>query len=199
MLYTSVYTCNARGGENIMNNKIKQMVYAGLLTALAIIIPIQFGFLRIVIPPYFTATLAAHVPMMLSMLISPFVAAVVGIGSTIGFLIAGTPAPVVARAATHIVVGYVGAMIIMKNKSYVKAIAITAPIHGILEALVTIPFVGFSVAVYPALIVTVVGAILHHSADSIIAYAIVKAMAKARKKNIYNVFGEFKTQRALQR
>lgn len=171
MLYTSVYTCDVRGGENIMNNKIKQMVYAGLLTALAIIIPIQFGFLRIVIPPYFTATLAAHVPMMLSMLISPFVAAVVGIGSTIGFLIAGTPAPVVARAATHIVVGYVGAMIIMKNKSYVKAIAITAPIHGILEALVTIPFVGFSVAVYPALIVTVVGAILHHSADSIIAYA----------------------------
>lgn len=85
MLYTSVYTCNARGGENIMNNKIKQMVYAGLLTALAIVIPIQFGFLRIVIPPYFTATLAAHVPMMLSMLISPFVAAVVGIGSTIGF------------------------------------------------------------------------------------------------------------------
>ena len=50
-----------------MNNKIRQMVYAGLLTALAIIIPIQFGFLKIIIPP-FTATLAAHVPMMLAML-----------------------------------------------------------------------------------------------------------------------------------
>jgi niacin transporter len=67
-----------------MNIKIRQMVYAGLLTAIAIIIPIQFGFLRIIIPP-FTATLAAHVPMMLAMLISPPVAAVVGIGSTIGF------------------------------------------------------------------------------------------------------------------
>ncbi|EKQ53183.1 MULTISPECIES: hypothetical protein [unclassified Clostridium] len=177
-----------------MNNKIRQMVYAGLLTALAIIIPIQFGFLKIVIPPYFTATLAAHVPMMLSMLISPFVAVVVGIGSTIGFLIAGTPAPVVARAATHIVVGGVGALIIMKSKSYVKAVAITAPIHGILEALVTIPFVGFGPSVYIILITTVVGAMLHHSADSIIAYAIVKAVAKARNKSIYNVFGEFRKQ-----
>lgn len=177
-----------------MNNKIKQMVYAGLLTALAIIIPIQFGFLRVTIPP-FTATLAAHVPMMLSMLISPFVAVVVGIGSTIGFLISGTPAPVVARAATHIVVGYVGARIIMKNKNYVQVAAITAPIHGFLEALVVIPFIGFNL--YQLIIVTAIGAILHHTADSAIAYVIVKAVAKASRKNIYNVFGEFKTQQAL--
>ncbi len=177
-----------------MNNKIRQMVYAGLLTALAIIIPIQFGFLKIIIPP-FTATLAAHVPMMLSMLISPAVAIVVGIGSTIGFVISGTPAPVVARAATHIVVGYIGARIIMKNKSYTKAAIITAPIHGILEMLVVIPFIGFNV--YQLLIVTAIGAILHHSVDSVIAYGIVKAMAKARNKNIYNVFGDFKTQQVI--
>lgn len=174
-----------------MDNKIKQMVYAGLLTALAIIIPIQFGFLRVFVPPSYTATLAAHVPMMLSMLISPFVAVVVGIGSTVGFLIAGMPAPVVARAATHIIVGYVGARIIMKNKSYVKAVAITAPIHGILEALVSIPFIGFVPAMYPILIITAVGAIVHHTADGMISYAIIKAVAKARKKNIYNVFGDF--------
>lgn len=173
-----------------MNNRIKQMVYAGLLTALAIIIPVQFGFLKIYIPP-FSATLAAHVPMMLSMLISPFVAVVVGIGSTLGFLISGMPAPVVARAATHIVVGYIGAKIIMKNKSYVKAVAITAPIHGLLEALVVIPFIGLNV--YQLIVVTAVGAILHHTADSIIAYGIVKAVAKAAHKNIYNVFGEFKS------
>ena len=177
-----------------MNIKIRQMVYAGLLTAIAIIIPIQFGFLRIIIPP-FTATLAAHVPMMLAMLISPPVAAVVGIGSTIGFLLAGMPATVVARAATHIVVGYIGARIIMKNQSYIKAVAITAPIHGILEALVVIPFIGFNL--YQLLIVTAVGAILHHCVDSIIAYALVKAVAKARHKDIYNVFGDLKTQQAM--
>lgn len=171
-----------------MNNKIKQMVYAGLLTALAIIIPIQFGFLKITIPP-FTATLAAHVPMMLSMLISPAVAIVVGIGSTLGFLISGVPMPVVVRAATHILVGYIGAKIIIKNQSYVKAAAITAPIHGILEMIVVIPFVGFNL--YQLLIITAVGGILHHCVDSVIAYVLVKAVARARRKNIYNVFCEF--------
>lgn len=177
-----------------MNNKIRQMVYAGLLTALAIIIPIQFGFLRITIPP-FTATLAAHVPMMLSMLISPAVAVVVGIGSTLGFLISGTPMPIVARAATHIIVGYIGAKIIIKNKNYIKAAAITAPIHGILEMIVVIPFIGLNL--YQLLIITAVGTILHHCVDSIISYVLVKAIAKASKKDIYNVFGNFSTERAI--
>lgn len=127
--------------------------------------------------------------MMLSMFISPFAAIVVGIGSTLGFLISGMPMPVVARAATHIVVGYIGAKIIMQNKSYVKAAAITAPIHGILEAVVVIPFVGFNL--YQLLIVTAVGGFLHHCVDSIIAYGIVKAVAKSKKKDIYNVFGQF--------
>ena len=72
-MYTNVYTAGNEEVIKQMNIKVRQMVYAGLLIALAIIIPIQFGFLRIVIPP-FTATLAAHVPMMLAMLISPFVA-----------------------------------------------------------------------------------------------------------------------------
>ena len=133
-----------------MNNKVKQMVYAGLLTALAIIIPIQFSFLKIFVPPAFTATLAAHVPMMLSMLISPFVAVIVGIGSTLGFAITGLP------------------------------------------MIVAIPFIGL--ALNWALIVTLVGSIMHHMVDGIIAYAIVKAVAKSRNKDIYGAFGEFTTQ-----
>lgn len=178
-----------------MNTKIRQMVYAGLLTALAIIIPIQFTFLRFYVPPAFSATLASHVPMMLSMLISPFVAVVVGIGSTLGFLLAGTPAPVVARAATHILVGYIGAKIIMKNRSYVKAVAITAPIHGLLEMLVVIPFVGINLNFI--LIITTIGTMIHHSIDGIIAYALIKAIAKARNKSIYNVFGDFRTHQTI--
>lgn len=178
-----------------MNNKIRQMVYAGLLTALAIMIPIQFGFLRIFIPPAFSVTIAAHVPLMLSMLISPFVAVVVGIGSTIGFLISGMPAPVVARAATHIIVGYIGAKIIIRNKSYITAIIITAPIHGLLEMLVVIPILG--IQFNRVLLITAVVYILHHCVDSLIAYSIIKAVAKARNRDIYNVFGDFKTQQAI--
>ncbi|MGN0144477.1 MAG: ECF transporter S component [Clostridium sp.] len=175
-----------------MNNKVKQMVYAGLLTALAIIIPIQFSFLKILVPPAFTATLAAHVPMMLSMLISPFVAVIVGIGSTIGFLITGLPIVVVARAATHIAVGFIGAKIIIKNRSYVQAVLITAPIHGFLEMIVAIPFIGLTVDW--ALIVTLIGSMIHHLVDAVIAYVIVKAVAKSRNKDIYNAFGEFTIQ-----
>ena len=80
----------------------------------------------------------------------------------------------------------------MKNQSYIKAVTITAPIHGLLEALVVIPFIGLNI--YQLLIVIAVGTILHHAVDSIIAYVTVKAVAKARHKNIYNVFGDFKTQ-----
>ena len=143
-------------------------------------------------PPAFTATLAAHVPMMLSMLISPFVAVIVGIGSTIGFAITGLPIVVVARAATHIVVGYIGAQIIIRNRSYVQAVLITGPIHGLLEMIVAIPFIGLTVNW--ALIVTLIGSIIHHMVDGIIAYVIVKAVAKSRKRDIYEAFGEFTIQ-----
>lgn len=168
-----------------MNNKIRQMVYASLLTALAIIIPIQFGFLKVYIPP-FSATLASHVPMFIAILISPMVAVVTGIGSTLGFLIAGMPIPIVFRAATHIIVGYVGARFIQKNKSYLKMSLFTSIIHGALEALVVIPFIGFDI--YQLVIVIGVGAVLHHLVDSSIGYGLVSIMAKSRHKDIYTLF-----------
>ena len=65
--------------------------------------------------------------------------------------------PVVVRALTHIIVGLIGAKIVLKNKNFKKAIIITGPIHGILEALVVIPFIGFDL--YKLLIVTGVGTI----------------------------------------
>ncbi|MBD7909943.1 MULTISPECIES: ECF transporter S component [Clostridium] len=170
-----------------MNSRTKEMIYAALLTALAIIIPVQFSFLRVIIPP-FSATVASHVPMFIAMLVSPMVAVVVGVGSVVGFLFTGLPMPIVFRAAIHILVGLVGAIIIKRSRSYVKASIFTAPIHGIGEALVVIPFVGFNV--YQLLVVVCVGTIIHHAVDSTIAYAIVKAIAKARRKSIYNTFNE---------
>ncbi|MBB6622289.1 ECF transporter S component [Clostridium gasigenes] len=172
------------------NKKVRQMVFAALLTAFAIIIPIQFGFLKIIIPP-FTATIASHVPMFIAMLISPMVAVVVGIGSTLGFSLTGLPLPVVFRASTHIVVGLIGAIIVLKNRNFKMAIIITGPIHGILEALVIIPFVP--VGDYKILIITCIGAIAHHYVDGTIAYALAKAIAKSRRKNIYTAFNDSKS------
>ncbi|SCJ72912.1 Niacin ECF transporter S component NiaX [uncultured Clostridium sp.] len=167
-----------------MNNRVKKMVLAGLLVSLAIIIPIQFGFLKIVLGP-FSATLCSHVPMFLSMLISPVVAIVVGIGSGIGFFITGLPPYIAARALMHAPVGFIGAKVVQKEKNFKKAMLITAPLHGILEALIVIPF-GFNL--YEMLVVVALGTIIHHAMDAVISFVLCKAMAKAQRKDLYSAF-----------
>ena len=163
--------------------KVRRMIYAAILTAIAIIIPLQFGFLKILIPP-FSATLASHVPMFLAMLISPAVAVFVGIGSAFGFFITASP-EIAARAAMHIIVGFVGAKIVQKDKNFTKAILITGPLHGILEGIAVIPF-GFTYE--KVLIVVALGTLIHHFVDAVISYALVKALAKTRKRNFYEAF-----------
>lgn len=156
-----------------MNTKIRKLTYTALLIAFAIIIPLYFGAFKIQLGP-FTATLASHVPIFLSMLMGPEVAIVVGLGSALGFLMTA-PVFVAARALMHVAVGYVGAVIIKKGGSLSKALLITAPIHGILEAIAVIPF-GFTV--YKILVVIGIGTIIHHAMDSAITLVLVKALAK---------------------
>jgi niacin transporter len=148
--------------------KLREITTGAVLTALAIIIPIQFAFLKIIIPP-FTATLASHVPMFIAMVINPTVAVMVGVGSTIGFLLT-SPAYIAARAASHIVVGLIGAMLIKKGKPMLAAFAITAPIHAVIEALAVIPF-GWTA--YQVLVVTGVGTLIHHTVDAAIATSVI--------------------------
>lgn len=157
-----------------MNNNIKKLTYTALLTALAIIIPLAFGFLKIVIGP-FSATLASHVPMFVAMLLGPLPAAMVGIGSALGFLVSA-PAVVAARAFMHTFVGAFGAVLIKKGVSFKKVVAITAPVHAGLEALVVIPF-GYTM--FKVLVVVGIGSFIHHIADGIIAFALIKALSKS--------------------
>lgn len=166
-----------------MKMNIKKMVISALLMAISIIIPLVFGStLRIYIPP-FSATLASHVPMFLSMFLGPFEAAVVGIGSAIGFLFAFPDPVIAARAAMHIIVGFVGGKLILKNVSFTKTIFITAPLHGFLEALVVMPF-GFDL--YKALIVVGIGGVLHHIVDGLITLPLVASINKATGNLLYN-------------
>lgn len=153
---------------------IKIIVYSALLTALAIVIPIAFGFLSIQLGP-FTATLAAHVPLFLAILLGPAPAAMVGIGSGIGFLIT-KGSYVAARAFMHTFVGIAGAILIKKGVSYSKMVAITAPLHGILEALIVMPF---GITLEKILITVGVGSTLHHIVDGIIAFVVVQALSRA--------------------
>lgn len=163
-------------------SKIKIMTYTGLFIALAIIIPTVFKPLQINIGP-FSMTPASHVPVFLSMLLSPACAVAVGAGSTLGFLISGMPLYVVARAAMHMIVGGVGALLLKKGVSFAKMAVITAPIHGITEAIAVMFFPGFN---FQAILITVcIGTILHHGLDSVISEALVKSLSKAMKKDLF--------------
>lgn len=160
-------------------NNTKKLTYTGLLAALAIMIPLAFGAFKIQIGP-FSATLGAHVPMFIAMFLGPAAAAMVGIGSALGFLISA-PLVVAARAFMHTFVGLAGAFLIKKGTSFPKIVAITAPIHAILEALAVIPF-GFTM--YKILVVVGTGTFIHHIIDGVISYAIIKALAK--QTSIFN-------------
>ncbi|MGH2332035.1 ECF transporter S component [Thermoanaerobacter mathranii] len=152
--------------------KTREITIGGLLAALALVIPLAFGgVLGIVIPP-FSATLASHVPVMLAILISPATAVFVGVVSAIGFLIKLGPV-IAARAAVHAVFGYVGAKMMQRRYSFPVALAVTLPIHAVLEAIVVMPF-GFDF--YKAFVVVEVGTILHHTIDSVIALVVFYAL-----------------------
>lgn len=162
---------------------------AAIFAALAIAIPLFFqGTLQIVIPAIgYSATLASHVPIMLSILFGPLVTAIVGAASTLGFL--GTLGPVVgARAATHILWGVLTAYAVKKGMSYSKALFLIAlPLHAFLEGLVVI---GFGITWQGSLIV-IAGTAIQHVIDAIISLVVLKAAnpliktikAKRQKEN----------------
>lgn len=186
MMYTGVYTLIYGG---LKMKEVKKLTYTALLTAWAMIIPFVFGFMTIVIGP-FTATITSHVPMFLSMFLGPKAAVITGIGSALGFFI--TKGPLVgARALMHAFVGLMGAMLIQKKVSFQKVTFYTAPLHGILEALVVLAFVALGAEVKYAgnllsyLVITVlVGSILHHTVDGIISWALSKSLSKASNSDL---------------
>ena len=161
--------------------KSRDLVYGALLTALSLLIPLAFGnYLRVYVPP-FSATLASHVPVMVAMLVSPTVAALVGLGSAAGFLVVLGPI-VAARALVHVVVGVVGAYLVNRNHSFATALLVTAPIHALGEVLVVLPF-GF--ATYDAWMLVGVGTLLHHSADAVISLAVAGSLKLAGVLNTH--------------
>lgn len=149
------------------------MALAGIFAALALAIPLAFrGTLQFYIPTVgYSATLASHVPVMLSIVAGPAVAGIVGFASTLGFF--ATLGPVVAaRAATHILWGVVTAIAVKRGMSFPKALFLVAlPLHAIPEGLVVLPF---GVPLEGAA-VNIVGTAIHHIVDSIISIVVLRA------------------------
>ena len=65
-----------------------------------------------------------------------------------------------------------GAALIKRGTSYTAVVFITAPLHGLLEVLVVLPFVTFNA--YNLLVVTGLGTMLHHGVDGAISYALIR-------------------------
>lgn len=152
--------------------KTQQIAIGGFLTALALLIPLAFRGtpLQLVIPSLqYSLTFASHVPSMLSMLVSPLVAAIVGLGSAAGFAITLNPV-IGARALTHAVWGVVGAVMIQRRAPFWAALVVALPIHAIGEgAAVWWLGPGLQAGMWVA-----AGTVVHHVIDSILSLAVYR-------------------------
>ncbi len=119
------------------------LVLGGLLCAVGIVVPMFMP--KIVLGPM-SFTLASHVAIFLAMFISPKLAVMVCIGTTIGFFLT-TPLIIALRAASHIVFAVIGAIIIKRNQKCLDVLfyiislnVILAIIHAVAEVAVVSPF-----------------------------------------------------------
>lgn len=152
--------------------KTREIAVGGLLTAMALVIPFAFRgtFLQLFVPSInYSMTFASHVPSMLSMMVSPLVAGMVGIGSAIGFTLT-LNVVIGARAFTHAIWGVVGALLIRRGAPFWLALAVALPIHAVGEGIaVWLLGTGFKAGVLVA-----AGTTVHHVIDSMISLVVIQ-------------------------
>lgn len=125
------------------SKNINQLVLAGALCGIGIVVPMLMP--KIVIGPM-SFTLASHVAIFIAMFISPKLAAVVCLGTTLGFFMT-TPVIIALRAASHICFALLGAVLIRKIPEIIeKPLPSTvfngglAFVHALAEVAVVSPF-----------------------------------------------------------
>ncbi|MEG1447851.1 MAG: hypothetical protein RR048_05795 [Oscillospiraceae bacterium] len=178
------------------NKKLHNIVVAGLLCAIGIMVPSFMP--RIVLGPM-SFTLASHVAIFIAMFISPVVAVAVSIGTTIGFFM--TAPPIIAlRAASHLIFAIVGAMIIKKKPSIMKHIFSSIVfglaigiLHAVSEIVVVTPvFLNGSLFsaeqlqngyVMSVLVLVGLGTLIHSMIDYVISLVIWKPLEMTVYKN----------------
>lgn len=167
-----------------------------MLTALSILI--AWVSYKLPLPQPFSVTIASHVPTIIAMFISPWVALLTVFGSTIGFLI--SLGPIVAlRAASHALFTLCGAYWLKKRANPYLVLAVAAVLHGLGEMVMVLlfgPMLGFQFAALSAdgfrfipgissdiadyLINTVfIITVLHHIADCVIAAPVLVGLRRA--------------------
>ena len=171
-----------------MKLKTKDLVLAALLTCMAIVIPNIFPTLPL---GPFSATAFSHLPVMISMFISPVVAFATAVGSVIGFLIKCLSMPwIPARAAMHIPFSVAGAVMLKKKCNPYLVFFVTMLMHAGLEVLVLLPFLNTMPQNETWAFVTFVGTALHHIIDFAVAVVILLPLTQANCIS-YNVKENF--------
>lgn len=162
----------------------KDIAIAALLTALSILIPLLMPF-KIVLEPIFSATLASHVPGILSMFVGPFAVVGTAIGSAIGFSICGLGPWVAARAFLHLLFGLIGYKMLQKNYNILLIVVMTGITHALSEMLVgliSLPFIATpnSGALFYIIVTIGLGTLIHHLIDFAVSLIVLGALKSAK-------------------
>ena len=174
------------------NSAVYRLVLAALLTAIGIIIPMTFPKITL---PLMSFTLASHVAIFLAMFLSPGIALIVSLGTTLGFFLSGLPLEVTLRALSHVVFALVGSLWLYKRpnllRNKVETVAfglITNLIHAVMELIViSALFLGgfervvnnFSEAGFVAIFLLVgVGTLVHGCVDFAISFLVWQPLRK---------------------
>ncbi len=162
-------------------NRTQKLVLAGLLTGLAIVIPMFMP--RFVLGAY-TATLASHLPIAIATLLSPVMAVAVALGSAVGFFMTA-PLVVALRALTHVLYALLLALLLRRigerrPLALIFAVLITGVVHAAAELLVVI-LMGTGVENSQLILFwTFFGTLAHHCVDFGLAFIVCRALKKAR-------------------
>lgn len=176
------------------NSSVQKLTVAALLIAIGIVIP-MFSPLKIVLEPA-SFTLASHVPIFISMFISPVVALAVTAGTTLGFFLGGFPLVVVLRAASQVVFAFVGALYLQRNPKILASVPqlisfsfLLGLLHAACEVAVVSAFYaaggmgglyyekGFLLSVMG---LVGAGTVVHSMVDFAIAVVLLRVLAKQR-------------------
>ena len=159
-----------------ISKSIKALTISGLLTALAIVIPLFMP--KLPVPQPFSVTPASHLAVILAMFVSPFTVVCTVLGGTIAFFVALGPV-VAMRAFSHIIFTLFGCYMIKKRYNLFLTMVITAVLHGLGEIIVVSVFALFGMSqstMYFVWGITGGITVLHHFFDFAIAMVVYKAL-----------------------
>ncbi|MBG9981591.1 hypothetical protein HZY86_00530 [Aerococcaceae bacterium DSM 111020] len=176
----------------------KDITLAALLTAFGILIPLLMPFKVIIGPASYT--LGSHIPINIALFHSGTVGAIVSIGTTLGFLMAGFPIVITLRALSHIIYVLFGHYLILKGNPHLLASTVSRSIcniginliHALGEVIVVYLLTSGDIATqsdyfYTLFVLVGVGTLIHGCIDFELSYLISRMIQQRTSIQITNL------------